>query len=157
MVEVEATGEFVSPVRRDLFLVGVSVTACSREVSTVRGRIGEGGSSKRDGVGFGSESEWVLAIKNVSPRCEQTEKAKDGCDTGPGTELCVYPGGVSVVREGGGGGTDGEQSWRTVTIPCLATPALVGVYCDLRPSMYAVSPPAPFSSSLNIRLGSWLV
>jgi len=87
VVEVEAIGEFVSPVRRDLFLVGVSVTTCNREESAVRGRIGEGGKSKRGGVGSESESGCVFAIRETRPRRERTTKeVEDGRDTATGTE-----------------------------------------------------------------------
>lgn len=48
-------GELLSFDRRDPFLVGVSVTTWSREVSPMRGRIGEGGKSRRGGFEFESE------------------------------------------------------------------------------------------------------
>lgn len=54
-MKVEAIGELGSPDRKDPFLVGVSVTACSREVSNAMGRIGDGGRSKRGGFEFESE------------------------------------------------------------------------------------------------------
>lgn len=85
MVEVEAIGEPVSLFRRDLFLVGVSVTACNREVSTVRGRIGEGGRSRRGGVGFGSESERGFAIGKM-----KLKKTEDDYDARPGAEDRFY-------------------------------------------------------------------
>ena len=81
MVEVEAIGVPVSLFRRDLLLVGVSVMACSREVSTVRGRIGEGGRSRRGGVRFGSESERVFAIGKM-----KLKKAEEVCDARPSAE-----------------------------------------------------------------------
>jgi len=68
--------------RRDLFLVGVPVTACSRELSAVRGRIGEGGRSRRGG--FGSEGGCLFTIGNTRPRCE----VENGRDTEAGTENC---------------------------------------------------------------------
>lgn len=86
---MEAIGEPVSLVRSDLFLVGVSVAICSRAVSAVRGRIGEGGRSERGRFGFESGSEGVSAIRNK--RCERaTEGVEDGRDTRPGTERCLY-------------------------------------------------------------------
>lgn len=84
MVEVEAIGEFVSLDRRDLFLVGVSVATCNRRMSAVRGRIGEGGKSRRGGFELESGNERVSAIRNVRPKCEQTTQGAE--DTKPGIE-----------------------------------------------------------------------
>lgn len=82
MVEVEAIGVFVSPLRRERFLVGVSVRVCNRELSPARGRIGEGGRSKRGGVGFESEGGFVLAIGG-----DETEVRVDNRGGG-GWRLC---------------------------------------------------------------------
>ena len=90
MVEVEAIGELVSSFRRDPFLDGVSVTTCSREVSNVRGRIGEEGRSKRGGFEFGSESGSVFSIRMRPWRKRTAQGLEEACDTQPGIERCLF-------------------------------------------------------------------
>ena len=169
MVEVEAIWEPDSPARRDLLLAGVSVTACNRElsaVSAVRGRIGEGGRSKRSRVGFGSEGGCLFTIGNTRPRWEEEEE--DGRDTKPGTEIYLPSRRCQRRAEGcwwgegaaGGGETatasNGHSSpfWQ---IPPLPASLLASHLCLSASVPLSLT---PFSSlpSLNVRLKfSWPV
>jgi len=122
---VEAIGEPVSLVRSDLFLVGVSVT-CSRAVSAVRGRIGEGGRSERGGFKFESGSEGVSAIIGIRGANGRPRELKMAVipDLVPSVASTVLPDGVRVERKG-------VHKWRRLhatlsqpaTTPCLEIPA----------------------------------